>query len=89
MALTRHEERAVLILKDPGGELPERVLERHNGRSVDLTRLVRIAIPLATAICQVYEHDLIHKDIAPANILSCSRSMLAIGKNSSCVAQCP
>jgi serine/threonine protein kinase len=50
---------------------------------------VRIAIPLATAICQVHEHDLIHKDIAPANILSCSRSMLAIGKNSSCVAQCP
>ena len=37
VALTRHEGRAVLILKDPGGELLERVLERNNGRSVDLT----------------------------------------------------
>jgi predicted ATPase/signal transduction histidine kinase len=69
LALTRHEGRTVLILKDPGGELLDRVLEHSYGSSLDLTRFLRIAIPLATAIRRMHEHGLIHKDIKPANIL--------------------
>ncbi len=48
LALTRHEGRTVLVLKDPGGEPLDRVLERDQGQPLDLTRVLRIAIGLAT-----------------------------------------
>ena len=38
LALTRHQARAVLILKDPGGEPLDRVIEQHKGQKIDLTR---------------------------------------------------
>jgi serine/threonine protein kinase len=69
LALTRHEGRTVLILKDPGGEPLDLVLERSEGQALDLARLLRIVIRLTKAIGQVHQHGLIHKDIKPANIL--------------------
>src|SRR5258708_6199633 len=69
LALTRHEGRTTLVLKDPGGEPLDRILERDQGQPLDLTRCLRIAIGLATALGQVYRHGLIHKDIKPANVL--------------------
>ena len=69
MALTRHEGRTVLVLKDPGGEPLDLVLGRDQGQPLDLTRVLRIAIGLTKAIGQVHQHGLIHKDIKPANIL--------------------
>src|SRR5260370_37645144 len=68
-ALTRHEARTILILKDPGGELLDWILERDHGKPLDLTRFLRIAIGLATALGQVHRHGLIHKHIKPANVL--------------------
>ena len=44
LALTRHEGRATLILHDPGGELPDGVIDRHKGQPIDLIRFMRIAI---------------------------------------------
>src|SRR5438876_4128896 len=69
LALTRHEGRTILVLKDPGGEPTDRILERDQGQPLDLTRFLRIAISLATALGQVHQHGLIHKDIKPGNVL--------------------
>src|SRR6202022_2727718 len=49
--------------------LLDRVLERSGGQPLELTRVLRIAIGLATAIGRVHRQGLIHKDIKPANVL--------------------
>src|SRR5580704_15264885 len=69
LAITRQEERTILILKDPGGEPLDRVLERNQRQPLDLTRFLRTAIGLAKTLGQVHQHGLIHKDIKPANVL--------------------
>ena len=72
LALTRYEGRTILVLKDPGGEVLDRILERAlvgDQPPLDLTRVLGIAIGLATALCQVHRRGLIHKDIKPENVL--------------------
>src|SRR5229473_3822715 len=69
LALTRHEGRTILLLTDPGGKPLDLVLERDQGQPLDLTRVLRIAIGLATALSQVHRQGLIHKDIKPGNLL--------------------
>jgi hypothetical protein len=54
LALTRHEGRTILLLKDPGGEPLDSVLERDKGQPLELTRVLRIAIGLASALGQVH-----------------------------------
>ncbi len=69
LALTRHEGRTILVLRDPGGEPMDRILDLGEGQPLELTRCLRVAIGLATAVGQVHRHGLIHKDIKPANVL--------------------
>jgi predicted ATPase/signal transduction histidine kinase len=69
LALTHHEGRTMLILEDPGGVPLDRILEHGHGQPIELTRFLRIAIGLATALGEVHRHGLIHKDLHPANIL--------------------
>src|SRR5712664_2927976 len=69
LVLTRHEGRTILLLKDPGGEPLDRILERDQGQPVSVARFLRIAIGLAKALGQVHPQGLIHKDIKPVNVL--------------------
>jgi len=65
VALTHDNGRMTLVLEDPGGVPLDRLL----GQPLDVSRFLRIAIPLAGALRRVHERGLIHKDIKPANIL--------------------
>ena len=47
LALTCHQGRVILLLKDPGGEPLDRVIEQHKIHLIDLTRFLHIAIGLS------------------------------------------
>jgi predicted porin len=69
VALFRHLGRAVLILKDPGGEPVDRFVEQRKDHPFDLPRFLCIAIGLTSALIQAHRQSLIHKDVKPANAL--------------------
>jgi PAS domain S-box-containing protein len=69
LALTRHQGRAVLFLRDPGGEPLDRILEEQKENPIDLASFLRIAIGLAEAIGQAHGRSLIHKDVKPENVI--------------------
>jgi PAS domain S-box-containing protein len=65
VALAPRGGRMALVLEDPGGEPLDRLL----GKPLGVTQFLHIAIPLVTAIRQMHERGLIHKDIKPAHVL--------------------
>jgi PAS domain S-box-containing protein len=69
LALTRHQGRTVLILKDPGGKPLDRIIEQYQGQPIDLTRFLQIAVGLAAALSQAHGQGLMHKDVKPDNAL--------------------
>ncbi|MBR0716535.1 AAA family ATPase [Bradyrhizobium liaoningense] len=69
LAITRHEGRTVLLLKDPGGQPLDQILECDQGQPLDLTRFLSTAIGLARTLGQVHQRGFIHKDVKPANVL--------------------
>ena len=65
LRLEPHKGRLTLLSEDPGGEPLLRLL----GQPWEITSFLRVAIGIATALAQVHQRGLIHKDIKPANIL--------------------
>ncbi|MEA2782288.1 MAG: hypothetical protein QOK29_3832, partial [Rhodospirillaceae bacterium] len=65
LAIARREGRTMLVLEDGGGEPLDGALER----PLEATRFLQLAVGMAAALGQVHRHDLVHKDIKPANVL--------------------
>jgi PAS domain S-box-containing protein len=55
----------VLLLDDPGGQ----PLDRHLGQPMELGAFLRLGIALSTALRDLQEKGVIHKDIKPTNVL--------------------
>ncbi|MCY1072491.1 AAA family ATPase [Nannocystis sp. RBIL2] len=70
LGLARDGGRLALVLRDPGGELLERLV----GRAWDMTAFLRVAIGLGIALDRVHERGITHKDLRPANILVDARA---------------
>jgi serine/threonine protein kinase len=62
--------RAMLLLEDAGGEPLSRLL----GAPLDVEGFLRLGIAIALAVGKLHQRGLVHKDIAPANILVCGAS---------------
>ncbi|PVX85923.1 trifunctional serine/threonine-protein kinase/ATP-binding protein/sensor histidine kinase [Paraburkholderia unamae] len=69
LALTRHQGRTVLLMSDPGGEPLDGLIEQNKGRPLDLVRLLKTAIGLASVLSRAHRQGVIHKDVKPANAL--------------------
>ena len=65
LALSEHLGHTTLVLEDPGGE----TLDRFLPGPMEMTRFVRFAAGIATALSGLHEKGLIHKDVKPANVL--------------------
>jgi serine/threonine protein kinase len=65
LELVRERGQTVLLLEDPGGE----PLDRLVGAPMEIGRFLRLAIGLSSALRQLHERGLIHKNIKPANAL--------------------
>jgi PAS domain S-box-containing protein len=70
LELLRERGEAILVLKDPGGE----PLDRFIGLPMDIGTFLRLAVALTSALSQVHERGLFHKDIKPAHVLVDSAS---------------
>ncbi|MBV8474703.1 MAG: AAA family ATPase, partial [Hyphomicrobiales bacterium] len=65
LELGRDHGRPILVLENPGGEPLERML----GAPMEVGRFLRLAIGVTTALKEVHNRGLVHKDVKPANIL--------------------
>ena len=63
--LSHWNERAALVLEDPGGEPLHRLIQG----PMEITQFLHLAIGLASALNRSHERGLIHKDLKPSNVL--------------------
>src|SRR5262245_46635937 len=63
--LVRDADRTTLVLEDVGGEPLERLL----GAPMEVERFLALAIAIAAAVGKLHQHNLVHKDIKPTNVL--------------------
>lgn len=66
LALESYQNGLALILSDFGGEPLKNLMTAQN---FDLSHFLQIAIQLSSTLAQIYQNNIIHKDIKPHNIL--------------------
>ncbi len=74
LALAEHGDSAQLVLEDPGGLVLKELLHNHarsrsGERGLDLGTFLALALRVAESLGKLHGHDIVHKDIKPANIL--------------------
>lgn len=65
LALERRSDRLLLVLED----VPGAPLSRLLGAPMSIGRFLRIAVATTAALARLHEHDILHKDIRPDNVL--------------------
>jgi serine/threonine protein kinase len=65
LTLVREKGQTMLVLKDPGGQPLDLLLER----PLNLAEFLRISIGLANALGRLHERGIIHRDVKPANVI--------------------
>src|SRR5580698_5832986 len=65
LALSECNGQKALVLEDPGGEFLHRLIQG----PMEITQFLRIAIGVSTALGQLHNRSVIHKDLKPSNIL--------------------
>jgi serine/threonine protein kinase len=65
VALSEQRGQTTLVLEDPGGE----TLDRFLPGPLEMTRFLRLAVGIATALSGLHKRELVHKDVKPANLL--------------------
>jgi PAS domain S-box-containing protein len=64
--LERYNNSLILILEDFGGESLKRLM---NAQRFSLKEFLTIAIQIADSLGQIHQHNIMHKDINPSNIV--------------------
>jgi PAS domain S-box-containing protein len=65
LAFSEFNGQKALVLEDPGGEFLHRLIQG----PMELKQFLRIAIGLSTALGQLHNRSVIHKDLKPSNVL--------------------
>ncbi|WP_437895326.1 AAA family ATPase [Sorangium sp. So ce124] len=65
IALETYEGRPALVMEDFGGES----LDRAVGPPMDVAEFLRLAIRIVSAVADIHQRNVVHKDIKPDNIL--------------------
>jgi predicted ATPase/signal transduction histidine kinase/tRNA A-37 threonylcarbamoyl transferase component Bud32 len=65
LAFTTYEGEPALVMEDFGGESLDHAL----GAPMEVTQFLRLALRIAAALAQLHDHEVMHKDIKPENIL--------------------
>ncbi|WP_414581944.1 AAA family ATPase [Scytonema sp. PCC 10023] len=66
LALESYQNGLALILSDFGGEPLKNFI---NAQKLELSQFLQIAIQLSSTLAQLHQHNILHKDIKPHNIL--------------------
>lgn len=77
LALEKYQQAHVIVMEDCGGESLDKFLENgrfnpfhpHPDHLQTITQFLNLAIQLTQSLGAIYQHNIIHKDINPANIV--------------------
>lgn len=65
IALENHQGKPALVMEDFGGEPLERML----GAPMEIGTFLRIAVQIVSAVADIHERHVVHKDLKPENVL--------------------